>query len=115
MCLKQLFLGATKFEGAQKKFGGALPRMHPPWLRAWFYCLGFACFLFVNCVVVFLLLEVFFCFARTVRHIPRTTSGEQWNSNAIFLQIWSQEFRPSSTCKKTLQAIVDIAIRERVM
>jgi len=25
LCLKQIFLGATKFGGAQKKFGGALP------------------------------------------------------------------------------------------
>jgi len=31
---KKIFLGATKFGGAQKKFAGALPPNAPPWLRA---------------------------------------------------------------------------------
>jgi len=31
-CLKQIFLGTTKFEG-HTKFGGAAPKC-PPWLRA---------------------------------------------------------------------------------
>jgi len=47
ICLKQIFLGATKFGGtkeiwghkrnlgAQKKFGGALLPNAPPCLRAW--------------------------------------------------------------------------------
>jgi len=32
ICLEQIFMGATKFGGAQKKFGGPLPPNAPTWL-----------------------------------------------------------------------------------
>jgi len=34
VCLKQIFLGAAKFEGHKKNLGGTAPEC-PPWLRAW--------------------------------------------------------------------------------
>jgi len=48
------------------------------------------------CVLVFLLLLVFFCFAGTARHFsvfPHITSGEQRNSKAASLQIVFQEYQ----------------------
>ena len=54
LCLKQIFLGATKFGGKKGNFWGALPPNDLPWLRACVLILVFShvfvCTLWLRCM-----------------------------------------------------------------